>query len=411
MNINDRVVSLFRTKQATPTYTSTSQNQMRTNEDAKLQDETYVYYGTRICGKVTASLPALSAFLPRVFNTEKQRQIADEELQQRHKKLLAKRLEETDNDIITIKAEIGKNGHRIQAIDDSIANLKEKLIEAKSIHGDVNKMAKVKMIIGLVILTILTLYLIIFYSSTFYSAFFKQFGVNVSIGEAMFDSQAIPHALHDGLGELIFIMCAPIIFMGLGYGLHFFMQQKSWTKYVKTGSVLAITFIFDCILAYLIAKKIYFIEILTKLGEYPDYSLKMAINDESVWAVIFCGFIVYIIWGIVFDMTLSAYEDIRSNKKEILKLEDSISAQKISLSQEKQRLTVNNATLESLENKRKSLISEISNTIHYDTQIIHTALSDFFTGWMTMMNGLSRPAAEQDEANQIFKTTINQLFN
>lgn len=408
MKINDRVINLFRSKQITA---YPSQTYVRINEDAKLQDETYVYYGTRICGKVTASLPALSAFLPRVFNAEKQRQIADEELQQRHKQLLAKKLEETDNDIINTKAEISKNEHRIQEIDDSIANLKEKLIEAKSIHGDVNKMAKVKMIVGLVILTILTLYLIIFYSSTFYSAFFKQFGVNVTIGDAMFDSQAIPHALSDGLGELIFIMCAPIIFMGLGYGLHFFMQQESWTKYIKTGSILIITFIFDCILAYLIAKKIYDIETLTKLGEYPDFSIGMAIEDVNVWAVIFCGFIVYIIWGIVFDMTLTAYEDIRSNKKEILKLEDSISVHKDSLSQEKQNLTNNNATLQSLENKRKSLIAEMSNTIHYDTQIIRTALSDFFTGWMTMMNGLSRPSSEQDEANQIFKTTINQLFN
>ena len=174
---------------------------------------------------------------------------------------------------------------------------------------------------------------------------------------------------------------------------------------------MIITFIFDCILAYLIAKKIYDIETLTKLGEYPDFSIGMAIEDVNVWAVIFCGFIVYIIWGIVFDMTLTAYEDIRSNKREILKLEDSISVHKDSLSQEKQNLTNNNATLQSLENQRKSLIAEMSNTIHYDTQIIRTALSDFFTGWMTMMNGLSRPSSEQDEANQIFKTTINQLFN
>lgn len=408
MRINDRVVSLFRTKQ-TSTYPSHSY--IRINEDAKLQDETYVYYGTRICGKVTASLPALSAFLPRVFNAEKQRQIEDEEMQRRHKQNLAKKLEGTDNDIIQTKAEIGKNEHRIQYLNDSITTLNEKLLEAKSIHGDINKMAKVKMIIGLVILTILTLYLIIFYSSTFYSAFFKQFGVNVTIGEAMFDPQAIPHALSEGLGELIFIMCAPIIFMGLGYGLHFFMQQDTWTKYVKTGSVLIITFIFDCILAYLIAKKIYDIEILTKLGEYPDFNIRMAIADINVWAVIFCGFIVYIIWGIVFDMTLTAYEDIRSNKKEILKLEDNISAKKDSLSQERQILTNNNAKLESLENNRKSLVAEMSNTIYYDTQIIRTALSDFFTGWMTMMNGLSRPAIEQNEANQIYKTTIDQLFN
>lgn len=264
MAIYGNIANLFHTKQATVFPTQT--------EDAKLQDETYVYYGTRICGKVTASLPALSAFLPRVFNAEKQRQAADEELQRQHKEQLSSKLAETNNEITMAKADIGKNEHRIQDLNETIADIREKLIEAKNLHGEVNKMAKVKLIIGLAILTILTLYLIIFYSSTFYSAFFKQFDVNnMGIGDAMFDPQAIPHALSNGFGELIFILCAPIIFMGLGYGLHFFMQQETWTKYIKTGSVLLITFIFDCILAYLIAKKIYEIQGLTKINDYPDF--------------------------------------------------------------------------------------------------------------------------------------------
>lgn len=407
MALYDNIANLFQPKQMTA---YPSQSYPRINEDAKLQDETYVYYGTHICGKVTASLPALSAFLPRVFNAEKQRQVADEELQERHKQQLIKKLEETDDEITLTKAEIGKCEHRIKELDDSIGSLREKLIEAKNLHGEVNKMAKVKLIIGLVILVILTLYLIVFYSSTFYSAFFKQFGVNIGLGDAMFDSQAVPHALSEGFGELIFILCAPIIFMGLGYALHFFMLQDSWTKYIKTGCVLVITFMFDCILAYLIAEKIYNIQILTKLGNYPEYNADMAIHDWNVWAVIFCGFIVYIIWGIVFDMTLTAYEDMRSNRKEILKLEDGIQVKKDSLSQEKQQLTDTKAKLEGLEKRRQSIIAAMSQTIHYDTQIIRTALSDFFTGWMTMMNGLSRPKVEQDEANQIYRTTIEQLF-
>lgn len=407
MAIYDSVANLFQPKQSTA-YPSTY---VRVNEDAKLEDETYVYYGTRICGKVTASLPALSAFLPRVFNAEKQRQVADEKLQLRHKQELADKLVETDNEIASIKAEINKTEHNIIDLNETIADLREKLIEAKNLHGEVNKMAKVKMVIGLLILSVLTLYLVVFYSSTFYSAFFKQFDADVTIGAAMFDPQALPHALTDGFGELIFILCAPIIFMGLGYSLHFFMQQDSWTKYVKTASVLVITFIFDCILAYLIAEKIYNIQIMTKLGQFPDFNIDMAIHDVNVWAVIFCGFIVYIIWGIVFDMTMTAYEDLRSNRKEIMKLEEGIQVKKDSISQEKQRLEGTRAKLESLDNRRKSIAAAMSKTVHFDTQIIKTALSDFFTGWMTMMNGLSRPKVEQDEANQIYTTTIQQLFN
>ena len=59
MDIFDNVAALFQTK---PTASPTSKPITQLSPDVKLQDETYVYYGTRICGKVTASLPALSAF-------------------------------------------------------------------------------------------------------------------------------------------------------------------------------------------------------------------------------------------------------------------------------------------------------------------------------------------------------------
>lgn len=380
------------------------------NEDAKLQNETYIYYGTRICGKVTASHQALSAFLPRVYNAEKQRQIDDAELQQARKRELERELSEINNNISGVNAEIEKNNQRISDAEEAIANLKGKLIEAKDQHGEVNKMARVKMIVGLVILTLLTLYLFVFYSSTFYSAFFKEFNSEISVGAAMFDAQAIPHALANGFGELIFILCAPIIFMGLGYGLHFFMLQKSWTKYIKTGCVILITFIFDTILAYLIAKKIYDIEALTTLGDVPPFNIGMAISDANVWAVIFCGFIVYIIWGIVFDMTLTAYEDMRSNAKEILKIEEAIQAKKDVLSNEKQQLVTTKAELDKLISRRDALMTSISQNVHFDTQIIKVALSDFFSGWMAMMNALSKTQSEQDRANQIYTSTINQLF-
>ncbi len=191
-----------------------------------MQDETYVYYGTRICGKVTASLPALSAFLPRVYNTEKQRQIDDEELQRKHKQELSHQIDDMTSQITQLNAEREKSEHKISDLAEAVSQLKEKLIEAKSVHGEVNKMANVKLILGLVILSVLTLYLVVFYSSTFYSAFFKQFDGDISIGAAMFDPQAIPHALADGFGEVIFILCAPIIFMGLGYGLHFLCSRS-----------------------------------------------------------------------------------------------------------------------------------------------------------------------------------------
>lgn len=188
------------------------------------------------------------------------------------------------------------------------------------------------------------------------------------------------------------------------------MQQTSWTKYLKTASIVCITFVFDCILAYLIAEKIYNVEILTKLGEYPDFNISMAISDINVWAVIFCGFIVYIIWGIVFDMVMSAYEDLRSNTKEIISIEQSIQNKNEQILAEKQNHTNLKAEKNALEIKKQDLETKLNQSAHFNPHIIKTALNDFFSGWMTMMNGLSRPQSEQNDATRIYESTIQQLF-
>lgn len=403
------VADLFKAKQAQNPVISTPLP-TPVNEDTKREGETFVYYGTRICGKVTASIPALSAFLQKIYNAEKQRQFQNEEIQRQHKEELLDKISKTNDAINNAERDITNADHRINALNEDVLQLRDKLLEAKNKHGEVNKMAKAKLAIGLVILCILTVYLFIFYSSTFYSAFFKPFDGNISIGAAMFDAQALPRAFHDGFGELIFILCAPIIFMGLGYGLHFFMQQTSWTKYLKTASIVCITFVFDCILAYLIAEKIYNVEILTKLGEYPDFNISMAISDINVWAVIFCGFIVYIIWGIVFDMVMSAYEDLRSNTKEIISIEQSIQNKNEQILAEKQNHTNLKAEKNALEIKKQDLETKLNQSAHFNPHIIKTALNDFFSGWMTMMNGLSRPQSEQNDATRIYESTIQQLF-
>ena len=42
----------------------------------------------------------------------------------------------------------------------------------------------------------------------------------------MFDPQALSKAMSEGIMELLFVLSAPIIFLGLGYSLHIFTQQK-----------------------------------------------------------------------------------------------------------------------------------------------------------------------------------------
>lgn len=408
MTISDTVSRLFKMKSVS---TNTSSAINIASPDNKLQDETYVYYGTRICGKVTASLPVLNPFLLKIYNGEKQRQISDQQLQQQRRDKLNNDLTAKMGDIAQEKTNRDATESKIKGFNEELVELVSDLTDAKNKNGEVNKMARIKLWIGGVILMILTVYLFIFYSSTFYSAFFKDFTAEISIGAAMFDAKALPNAMTTGFGELVFILCAPVIFMGLGYALHFFMQSKSVVKYLKAGSVLLITLIFDCILAYLIGKKIYDIEALMSLNEMPPFNVDMAIVDPNFWAVIFCGFIVYLIWGIVFDMAMTAYEDLRSNKNEIEHIKEKINHVKLQLLNEQQQLSACDAKITKLESEKIIIEKTMAQSVYYDVHIIKAAMSDFFSGWMAMMNGLTRPSEEQEKAKIIYADTIEQLFN
>ena len=384
------------------------------NPDNIRDNETYVAYGRRMCGRVNASIHVLNPLMQRVFLHERQRQSDDERLQQSHRQRLREEIVELNRSIDSNQIEQDHAEQKKRDKEDQIVALRNELDEAKGNIGEANKMARVKMTIGLLILAILTVYLFIFYSSTFFSAFFKDFdeiGDNL-LAQAMFDSKALPMALANGLGCLMFVCTAPIIFMGLGYLLHFYSVEKGNAKYLKIGVTVAITFIFDCILAYLIAKKIYDIDIMTRLGEFPPFSISMAITDINVWAVIYCGFITYMIWGFVFDLTMSAYEELKTNKKEISRIENEIKHNEEAKREIIAELTRLRTQKVEFESKKTNLENRLNqNTYIWDDNVIRTAISDFFAGWIAMMDPLGRTNNEQLECQEVYNQTINQLFN
>jgi hypothetical protein len=99
-----------------------------------------------------------------------------------------------------------------------------------------------------------------------------------------------------------------------------------------------VTFIFDAILAYEITEKIYNIKAENSFDDEPAYTVAMAFQSVNFWLIIFAGFIVYLIWGLVFDFVMEAYarldkigilirakqEEIKHKEADITKLEDEI---------------------------------------------------------------------------------------
>ena len=397
--------SLFSQAQTTTAQVSTS----KINEQ-----ETYKSYGTRICGKVTAGKGCLSPYLQQIFNAERRKQAQDANLQQQRRCELQNQLNEIDSAIQTEKSELSKIESDRSLSESRIAELKENLMNAKAKDGEVNKMAKTKMIIGLCIIAILTVYLFIFYSSTFYTAFLFQPSnttADISVGTAMFNSSAMAEAWTHGIGEFLFIITAPVIFLGLGYALHFFMVQKSFTKWFKVLILFGVTLAFDCILAYKIGEMIHNISGWTSLSDIEPFSIKMAIHDINAWAVVFCGFIVYVIWGIVFDMIMTAYEDLRSNRHEIQSIQEQISNQRQNIADYNNRRSQHQSKIANLQAQRDKISNRLSSSVFINEHQLKTCLSDFFAGWIGLMPALGCSQSDQSEAQQIYDTTIITLFS
>lgn len=210
-----------------------------------------------------------------------------------------------------------------QETQAEIERLKQDIVEVRATPDkfiDGAKGLTAQFYIGLGLLLPITLYLLVFYVSACYSAFFKTFSDD-SLTAAIFDKDSFNNAFNDSTLEGILVITIPFVFMGLGYIIHMMQKGKGAVNFLKIIALYAVTFLFDGLLAYQIEKKIYE---FNKTLETPPYNLKIALGEPEFWMIIFAGFVVYIIWGLVFDFVMREYEKldkikgfIRSRNEEI----------------------------------------------------------------------------------------------
>ncbi len=376
--------------------------------DTLRQGETYRQWGIRICGIVSGSLQSLPAYLQNVYNYMRREQANDAEIQKGLKDQLNVELTQKNAELTHKTEELASYEDKINAKKDQIKEYKIERTTLLNNKKDINKDQKMKMVIGLIILVPLTIYLFLFYSSTFYSAFFMKAEAATDVMTSMFNPNAIANAWNDGAMELCFILFAPIIFLALGFCLHFFSQQKDNIKYLKMGSILLITFFFDCILAYRIDKLLYELAVIT--GTAPmgtEFTLEMAIYDINTWTVIFCGFIAYIIWGIVFDMVMSAHQNMDLNRTKVEELDERIKNYEADIVELQNKIDQLAPVIHAIKSKIAEIEVKLTTNVAYNYEAIRTEMTNFFSGWLTQMQVLSCSQADQNAAQNIFNQTID----
>lgn len=307
-----------------------------------------------------------------------------------------------------IKDENDKLTHeenKIEKIIKEIDNIKE---NPKIISGD--SFAVASLWIGLVIILFLTIYLFVFYSSASYSAFFKNFTSNdTNVAQAIFDAQAINKSWTDGFTELIFILAIPAVFLGLGFLIHKFFEEKGIVKYPKILGLIVVTFIFDFIIAYEIIEKIYNIKKDGSFQAMPDMTISMAAQQVNFWLIIFAGFVVYIIWGLVFNFTMKEYEKVD-------KVRYAIKNKELKLAEYKTECKLIKAKIATLQSEKDDTQGEIDKLkIQLESYVLYfndvsEGINNYFTGWIGYLKSTAAPQTLIHECDKIKNNFLSDLL-
>ena len=255
----------------------------------------------------------LIAALKDLYSSFEKKCREDENLQEENRKPIREKIEKIEKEILGLQnkrdvytdQEIKDIKDQIKACQDAISNV-DSDPKKYGVDIDVDPTVKTYFNIGVILLSCIGIFLAIFYISASYSAFFKKWeeAEETGFGAKIFDGSAFVNAWQDGITVGLFVTLTFVIFLGLGYLLHIVQKESGRLKWIKFIGLLVITFIFDCILAYKIENEIF--ELTRVYGE--SFSLSIAFTKVDFWAIIFSGFVTYLIWGYIFDVTMKNWE-------------------------------------------------------------------------------------------------------
>lgn len=356
--------------------------------------------GMRLAGKHDASNEALAPALNALVQNSKMIQAQDATTQEKFKAQLKAQKASYENDIESNNKKISRHQDKINGLKNSIQEFKEKIAGAKK--GG-SALAKVYFAIGVLINFFLGIYLFVFYSSATYSAFFRPDN-DVEMGNAIFYPKAYGDAWNTSIGQFLFVLLMPVIFLGLGFLLHRFTQKQGASRYLKIGALYVITFIFDALLAFEISEKMY-----NPTLDAPNYTMSMAFESPNFWVIIFAGFIAYVIWGLVFDFTMDSYAEMAEGATTIKECEKSIEDLNKQIDQEQESINQNESKIDSLKKEIANLNAKIANEFVYDTNGIKKDLNSFFQGWISYMTQIGAKNHEISNARSQLDTVISTL--
>lgn len=410
--------SPIKTAEAESNDLSTEETRKRTYHESGYRDS------SRNNGNHTALSICLDAIYSKFQNEEK-------EMGEKQGKLKEPYFNEQKNKETEIKGltvsldnkeeQINDVQSNIDAVQNKIETLKFEINDIprnpENYQINASKGASTKFWIGLLLLIPISLYLFSFYISTSFSAFFKTFDPNTSIMQSVLDAQAFNKAWDEGPLEGAFVTFIPFVFLGLGYLIHMFGENKNWMNYIKMFLLFVVTFVFDAILAYEIESKLYE---LNKNFDSPPFDLSIAFTKNQFWGIIFAGFVVYIIWGLVFDFIMKEHKEKDKIKHEQLKKQKDITVHQERITVFEKQMDEIKTTIGSIKEmiaKAKGRIEELQDIINgviIPTKDYKLYASEYVQGWITFINeklAVSHPVKQEmiEECKNQYNYNLNKV--
>lgn len=355
------------------------------DEDREQIRITYYQSGFAASVKATGKPIVLKACLQNLYMSFEDQCRKQKLEQDRLKQPYREEQEKNRTELKKSEAAIGIFEKKEQDINDEIDQIKSDIIEVKrnpDKYGiEDGKGLKAQFYIGLFLLLPITLYLLVFYISASYSAFFKEFA-NDSLTAAIFDANALTNSFKASWLEGVLVITIPFVFMGLGYVIHMVQKEKGIKNIFRMIGLFITTFLFDALLAYQIEKKIYE---FNKTTDSSPYNLNIALGEAEFWMIIFAGFVVYIIWGLVFDFVMKEFENIdkirafiRGKKEKLIDL-DKLKVDIIAkINDFKQQVITLNGKNSELQSKIDGFVFPVKEYLHYHHQ--------YKEGWFQAIN-------------------------
>ena len=260
---------------------------------------------------------------------------------------------------------------------------------------------------------LLTFYLIFFYSSSIYSAFFRNPETMIENGGSdivmLLDSIFDPKGIFTLSTSLIFSYLGSFIFFAIGIAPHSVYNNKGNYRKLKAGAIVLFALIADAALAYKIDKGLQDMKTMAGIAEM-DWKFYTSIN---FYLVLLFGFAAYLVWGFTYEMMLTE----KNKKTGQIKATLIIKGLKDEIKKLRDELQILDNKIIDLETQIKAILAQVEqlkgdleNRMLKPDELSQN-LTSFYMGWNQFLNGTSDLSQEKEKCEITFNEFLQKHFN